>query len=615
VSVPCQVHSGQFAQRELSGMYLARYGHFEIDYCGGMRPFSPLVVAGLLAASGVSAQEPDGGSRTLQYDDLFPTDRILEVEVTLDKREWRKLRAHSRSFQMALSPGRKIGKFEKPFSYFEGSITIDGVTFPKVGIRKKGFLGSLSLTRPSLKVKLDHYVDGAAIDGLSKLTLNNNQQDASLASQYLTYALFRAGGVPAPRVAYVRLTVNGKYLGIYCNVESVRAPFLANHFGSSKGVLFEGAIVDFFDGWSLAFEPKRGNKERGIARIRQLVEVLENSDDATLEADIADIVDLDAFYKFWALEGLLGFWDGYSGNKNNFFLYLHPVTNLFHFMPWGADMAFTKYHPERRRDGSPISVHLAGRLPHRLYQLESGRKRYEQEIRRLLAGPWNEKELVAECHRLEELLEPHVGRQQRRMPDWIDDLRDFIEDRRGDILAEIENGMPVWTEKPDAPWTMGSDDQWQDTIWGAARDGDVNALQEHLAKGVDVDAKAPDSGVTALSLAATCGEVEAVQFLISKGADVDAKDGKGNAPLHGAAFLGHVECVVTLLASGANVNIVGEDGHTPLDSAAAPWSKELTGFVKFLEQLLHVEFDVAAIQAKRPVVAELLRRHGASSGH
>lgn len=580
-----------------------------------MRPFSSLVVAGLLAAPALFAQEPDGGSRSLHYDDLFPTDRLLEVEVTLDQRDWRQLRAHSRSFQMALSPGRKIGRFVKPYSYFEGSITIDGVTFPKVGVRKKGFLGSLSLTRPSLKVKLDRYEDGVGIDGLRKLTLNNNQQDASLASQYLTYALFRAGGVPAPRVAYARMTVNGKYLGIYCNIESVRAPFLKHHFGSSKGVLFEGAVVDFFEGWSLAFEPKRGDEVRGIARIRELIDVLENCDDAKLETEVAKVVDIDAFYKFWALEGLLGFWDGYSGNKNNFFLYLHPVTNLFHFMPWGADMAFTKYHPERRRDGSPISVHLAGRLPHRLYQLESGRKRYEQEIRRLLAGPWNEKTLVAECDRLEAMLEPHVGRQQRRMPDWIDDLRDFIEDRRGDILAEIEGGMPVWTEKPAAPWVMGSDDPWKSTIWGAARDGDVKAIEKHLDDGVVVDAKAKGSGVTPLALAATCGEVEALQLLLARGADVDVKDDKGNAPLHGAALLGHVECAVALMANGADVNLVGEDGKTPLDIAAAPWSKQLAGTVAFLEQLLHVKFDVAKVQATRPLIAELLRRHGAGSGH
>ena len=62
-----------------------------------------------------------------------------------------------------------------------------------------------------------------------------------------------------------------------------------------------------------------------------------------IEAAIGKLVDLDSFYTFWAMEGLLGFWDGYSGNRNNFFIYLNPDTEKFHFIPWGADSLFEKY--------------------------------------------------------------------------------------------------------------------------------------------------------------------------------------------------------------------------------------------------------------------------------
>ena len=55
------------------------------------------------------------------------------------------------------------------------------------------------------------------------------------------------------------------------------------------------------------------------------------------EDAIWEVIDEEAFYKFWALEGLLSFWDGYSGNRNNYFIYLNPGTGKLHFMPWGAD--------------------------------------------------------------------------------------------------------------------------------------------------------------------------------------------------------------------------------------------------------------------------------------
>ena len=64
-------------------------------------------------------------------------------------------------------------------------MTIDGVSFPEVGLRKKGFLGSLNAFRPSLKIKLNHVDKKASIKGLTNLTLNNNQQDHSLVSQFM----------------------------------------------------------------------------------------------------------------------------------------------------------------------------------------------------------------------------------------------------------------------------------------------------------------------------------------------------------------------------------------------------------------------------------------------
>ena len=54
--------------------------------------------------------------------------------------------------------------------------------------------------------------------------------------------------------------------------------------------------------------------------IRKLISILESEEvDKDPEKIIGELVDLDSFFTFWAVEGLLGFWDGYSGNYNNFF--------------------------------------------------------------------------------------------------------------------------------------------------------------------------------------------------------------------------------------------------------------------------------------------------------
>ena len=82
-------------------------------------------------------------------------------------------------------------------------MTVDGRLLPNVAVRKKGFFGSLSETRPSLKVKFDEYVGGQQLNSLDRLTLNNNLQDPSELKQCLTYFLMRKAGVPAPPLALI----------------------------------------------------------------------------------------------------------------------------------------------------------------------------------------------------------------------------------------------------------------------------------------------------------------------------------------------------------------------------------------------------------------------------
>ncbi|MYA99564.1 hypothetical protein F4X90_07790, partial [Candidatus Poribacteria bacterium] len=177
-------------------------------------------------------------AKELTLDDIFPTDRVIDVQITVSQRDWDTIRYQSRDFATALGASRQFKPMENPYTYVEASVSIDGVVFPKVGLRKKGFIGSQSHTRPSLKVKLNHIDKKSGIEGLTNLTLNNNKQDTSLVSQFMGYALFNAIGSPAPRCAYAKVTVNGENLGIYSHVETVRKPLLKRAFRNSKGALY-----------------------------------------------------------------------------------------------------------------------------------------------------------------------------------------------------------------------------------------------------------------------------------------------------------------------------------------------------------------------------------------
>ena len=87
-------------------------------------------------------------------------------------------------------------------------------------------------------------------------------------------------------------------------------------------------------------------------------------------------------------------------------------------------------------------------------------------------------------------------------------------------------------------------------IWEAARNGSIEAVEQFLATGVDVNAKDED-GVPPLLVATANGRKEIVELLIREGADVNAKV-NGVTPLHQAAIQGHKEIAKLLIAKGAH---------------------------------------------------------------
>ena len=563
-----------------------------------------------------------GIAKELTLDDIFPTDRVVDVQITVSEKDWNTIRFQSRNFMTALNEKRQFGPLDHPYTYVEASVSIDGVVFPRVGIRKKGFIGSQSHTRPSLKIKLNHIDKAAEIEGLTNLTLNNNKQDTSQVSQFMGYALFNAMGSPAPRCAYAKVTVNGKALGIYSHVESVRKPLLKRAFGNDDGALYEGTVVDFNKEWENSFEHKRGDDTLGREKIIALIDAL--ADNEVTEETIGELVDLESFYRFWAIESLLGFWDGYAGNTNNYFIYLNPETDKFHFLPWGADALFTKFgmFDSQRNSRTPISVKTQGLIAYRLYQLESGRERYHKTMTGFLKNHWNEVELLAELDRISAMIQPYLipaqrafktegwGAQNVTFEDMVANIRNFIRIRENDILQEIADGMPLWKKRPRPPIVMGPEgfDMKQfiqlpeEGLWHAARIGDLPAMKRYIAEGADVNAPDDDLNILPLAWSVLHGQTEAARLLIENGADVNMKDDKGSTPLHGAAVFGRADVAKLLIENGATLQVRNDDGATPTDSLHLDW--RTTTFIGGMVGV-EVKDEIAVMQAGRKEIAKL----------
>ena len=584
-----------------------------------MQTNSQLLMLALGTALCILSAPGSAASKTLTLHDVFPTNRVLDIQLTLDDEDWDTLRNQSRTFNTALHGSRKLTPIESPYTYFDAMVTIDGKAFGNVGVRKKGFLGSLSRSRPSLKVKLNHVTKENHIEGLTNLTLNNNLQDESLLSQFMGYGLFNAAGSPAPRCAYAKVTVNGRNLGVYSHVETVRKSMLKRSFGNDQGTLYEGPYVDFYDGWVGSFDHKLGKDKRGRKKINQLIRTLTNKHENMPER-ISKLVNLDAFYTFWALEGLLGFWDGYSGNNNNYFIYLEPGSETFHFLPWGADSLFTNLSKlEHMNDrGAPISVKTQGLLAHTLYQLESGRQRYAKTLIELIEKHWNEEQLLTETKRIESMVRPHMVESQlfaknesegKGTFDYaIQSARDFIRRRRSEITEEIANGMPEWEKIPHMPFVTQNrsaqrDNKNRNAILHAVRTGKLQTLKDELANGGDINARDRDFGVTPLAWSALLGHTQITEHLLNSGVDVNSRSRDSGTALHAAAFLGHADTVQLLIEHGAHVNATDDDGETPLHATRVDWET-----TEFVANLLKIEVTKEKVQTGRNEIRTILQR-------
>ncbi len=52
----------------------------------------------------------------LTLDDIFPTDRVIDVQITVSQRDWNTIRYQSRDFRSALSERRQFGPLDHPYT-------------------------------------------------------------------------------------------------------------------------------------------------------------------------------------------------------------------------------------------------------------------------------------------------------------------------------------------------------------------------------------------------------------------------------------------------------------------------------------------------------------------
>ena len=123
-------------------------------------------------------------------------------------------------------------------------------------------------------------------------------------------------------------------------------------------------------------------------------------------------------------------------------------------------------------------------------------------------------------------------------------------------VAEAAKPEPPTAKAPEPPPAKAPDI----SITQAAETGNIEAVKQHLAAGVDVNTMA-----ASFHRAAYGGHKDIIELLITNGMDVNAKNDAAETPLH---LVTTKEIAELLIANGADVNATTNRGTTPLDWAA-----------------------------------------------
>ena len=307
------------------------------------------------------------------YDYVWDNNVIPEVHLDVSLDEWNRL--------LQLYDANAYTT-----QYVMGSLSFvrDGETtvIDSVGIRIKG---NTSRRRPEgwygemhhrdntdwhhahFGVNLRKYVDDDAhtIQGVRKLHLKWFKDDPACVRELFCFELFRRAGVwTAPRDQYCRLWLHVEgdsreaYYGVYELLEPIDKRYVKDRkdqFGSSNGYLWKcrnGAAGlnnpngdiwyddDTDDRHAYTLETQTEEFDSARVQLRDLMNKINNLNDADFRTWIQRATDVDLLLKTYAVNVAVGMWDDYWNNANNYYLYFnskHLHDYQFFFIPYDYD--------------------------------------------------------------------------------------------------------------------------------------------------------------------------------------------------------------------------------------------------------------------------------------
>ena len=240
---------------------------------------------------------------------------------------------------------RELTAFHNTDIEVPATAIVDGRTYRDVGVHFRGqssFMMVPDTLKRSLNLSFDFVHAKQAVGGFRTLNLLNAASDPTFVRGVL-YSEIARSYIPAPRINYVRVVINGESWGIYLNAQQFNKDFLRDFYktengarwkvpgrpGGRGGMEFLGDETDAYEG---IYEIKSKDDSKAWAGLIRMFRVLNEIPVERLEAELSPLFDIDGALKFLAVEMALINSDGYWTRASDYNIYQDPG-GKFHVIP------------------------------------------------------------------------------------------------------------------------------------------------------------------------------------------------------------------------------------------------------------------------------------------
>lgn len=227
---------------------------------------------------------------------------------------------------------------------------IDGIKYDSVGVRFKGQTSFRrnNTEKKSFNITLDYIIDGQDVDGYNTFNLNCGWEDNTSMREVL-YNNVGHNYYMSLKANYVGLEINGVNWGPYQSIQQFDSDFIKEWYLSNDGTIWraessqprgpgnlmfgQGKSTLNYNGpdstdYNLDYVLKRTELDDPWAGMIAACDVLNNEPLATLEKELAQVLDIDKACWFLAHENIFGDDDGYiNKGGSDYFVYFEAETN------------------------------------------------------------------------------------------------------------------------------------------------------------------------------------------------------------------------------------------------------------------------------------------------